>query len=253
MILTLSLWAALAAPATPAPDAPAYAQCLLAAYPEHLCGADADALVWCDGTRMPWRTRPAGPLDEAALDQADLHDQMATPYPVGPWTPPPVGDPGRARSQAFFEKLYGASAAAVAARTVKVAWPGGQRLRVSTVAGAHRALAQVAAELAALPKRFHRFFDVSAGTFVWRHIKGTQRLSMHSFALAIDVAVKHAHYWRWAKPDAQGNRPYRNDFPPEVVQAFERRGFIWGGKWAHFDTMHFEYRPELLHPACAGR
>jgi hypothetical protein len=30
------------------------------------------------------------------------------------------------------------------------------------------------------------------------------------------------------------------------VDIFERHGFIWGGKWGHFDTMHFEYRPELL-------
>src|SRR5690242_16362928 len=27
---------------------------------------------------------------------------------------------------------------------------------------------------------------------------------------------------------------------------FEQHGFIWGGRWAHYDTMHFEYRPELL-------
>ncbi|MDD9945395.1 MAG: M15 family metallopeptidase [Myxococcales bacterium] len=34
--------------------------------------------------------------------------------------------------------------------------------------------------------------------------------------------------------------------PADVVQAFERHGFIWGGRWYHYDTMHFEYRPELL-------
>ncbi|MDD5211432.1 MAG: M15 family metallopeptidase, partial [Sulfuricurvum sp.] len=27
-------------------------------------------------------------------------------------------------------------------------------------------------------------------------------------------------------------------------------GFIWGGRWYHYDTMHFEYRPELLAPSC---
>jgi hypothetical protein len=32
----------------------------------------------------------------------------------------------------------------------------------------------------------------------------------------------------------------------ERVEIFERHGFIWGGKWYHYDTMHFEYRPE--HP-----
>ena len=36
--------------------------------------------------------------------------------------------------------------------------------------------------------------------------------------------------------------------PHKIVEIFERHGFIWGGKWYHYDTMHFEYRPELLPP-----
>lgn len=39
---------------------------------------------------------------------------------------------------------------------------------------------------------------------------------------------------------------YRNRLPKAVVAAFERHGFIWGGKWYHYDTMHFEYRPDLI-------
>ena len=27
-------------------------------------------------------------------------------------------------------------------------------------------------------------------------------------------------------------------------------GFVWGGKWLFYDTMHFEYRPEVLR-SCA--
>jgi hypothetical protein len=27
---------------------------------------------------------------------------------------------------------------------------------------------------------------------------------------------------------------------------FEKHGFVCGGKWYHFDTMHFEYRPEII-------
>jgi len=41
--------------------------------------------------------------------------------------------------------------------------------------------------------------------------------------------------------------------PWQVVEAFEAEGFIWGGKWNHFDCMHFEYRPEFfpdLKPGC---
>ncbi|MDP3291618.1 MAG: M15 family metallopeptidase, partial [Sulfuricurvum sp.] len=29
-------------------------------------------------------------------------------------------------------------------------------------------------------------------------------------------------------------------------------GFIWGGRWYHYDTMHFEYRPELLASSCVA-
>jgi hypothetical protein len=38
----------------------------------------------------------------------------------------------------------------------------------------------------------------------------------------------------------------RLDFPQPIIEAFERHQFIWGGKWYHFDTMHFEYRPGLF-------
>jgi hypothetical protein len=55
---------------------------------------------------------------------------------------------------------------------------------------------------------------------------------------------------------ANGNRPmpeddvfayYPNQIPWPIILLFEKYGFIWGGKWHHFDTMHFEYRPELFH------
>jgi D-alanyl-D-alanine carboxypeptidase len=40
---------------------------------------------------------------------------------------------------------------------------------------------------------------------------------------------------------------YKNKIPLEIAAAFEKHGFIWGGKWYHFDGMHFEYRPESDH------
>jgi len=51
-----------------------------------------------------------------------------------------------------------------------------------------------------------------------------------------------------AETAAHGVAPYHNSMAAEVIQAFERHGFIWGGRWYHYDTMHFEYRPELLEP-----
>ena len=58
---------------------------------------------------------------------------------------------------------------------------------------------------------------------------------------AIDINTKSSDYWLWSSGGA-----YRNRIPFAIVEIFERHGFIWGGKWGHFDTMHFEYRPELL-------
>ncbi|MES0403835.1 MAG: M15 family metallopeptidase, partial [Hyphomicrobium sp.] len=56
----------------------------------------------------------------------------------------------------------------------------------------------------------------------------------------------HTDYWRQAKPGTDGTYAYKNKIPMEIVRIFEKHGFIWGGKWHHYDTMHFEYRPELL-------
>jgi peptidoglycan LD-endopeptidase CwlK len=70
-------------------------------------------------------------------------------------------------------------------------------------------------------------------------------LSNHSFATAIDLNVDKAAYWRWQSP-TQLETFSRKNWPSEIIEAFERHGFIWGGKWWHFDTMHFEYRPEII-------
>jgi hypothetical protein len=75
-------------------------------------------------------------------------------------------------------------------------------------------------------------------------VAGTGQPSPHSFGIAIDLNTAFSEYWYWQRH----NEPiiYRNRMPEEIVSTFEKHGFIWGGKWYHFDTMHFEYRPELL-------
>ena len=87
--------------------------------------------------------------------------------------------------------------------------------------------------------------------WVWRNIGGTQSRSFHAYGIAIDIMPRvtggRAVYWRWAGPDWMTIPHERRYHPPDVViQAFESFGFIWGGKWPVFDTIHFEYRPELL-------
>ena len=129
----------------------------------------------------------------------------------------------------------------------------GKPLRVTRINGVAEKLAAVSAELDRLPARFDRYLFPPAGTLNCRPIAGTDRMSAHGSATAVDIATAPAHYWRWSPRSLDGTIPYRNEIPPEIVEIFERHGFIWGGKWYHFDTMHFEYRPELLGAARALR
>jgi hypothetical protein len=86
------------------------------------------------------------------------------------------------------------------------------------------------------------------GTFNWRAIGGTERRSAHAFGIALDLNPQAADFWRWSR-----QRAWKHPVPPAVVAAFEAEGFIWGGRWYHFDTMHFEYRPEMRDAACDPR
>jgi hypothetical protein len=88
----------------------------------------------------------------------------------------------------------------------------------------------------------------------WRPIDGTHSRSYHSYGIAVDLIARsyggrHV-YWRWSMehdPDWYAI-PYSRRWmvPASVVRAFEAQGFLWGGKWLFFDTIHFEYRPEIL-------
>ncbi len=192
--------------------------------------------------------RNPGSFDER-LDQADLVDQLSIPYPAGcPVTNPGVNeDPGRLRYDPFFTEMYGGSAKAVSKHLATVDWFG-QKVSVTTVNGVDKHLADVAAELKDRSD-LRKYLAPSAGTYSFRVIAGTKRLSVHSFAAAIDINTKYSDYWRW---DGVGKAPeYRNRIPCEIAEVFEKHGFIWGAKWYHYDTMHFEYRPELLNQKAA--
>jgi len=87
----------------------------------------------------------------------------------------------------------------------------------------------------------------------YRYVEGTRSRSLHSYGTAIDLIPKRNagfSYWQWAmnKVPDWWTIPYAERWmPPQaLVRAFERQGFVWGGKWLYFDTMHFEYRPEIL-------
>jgi hypothetical protein len=137
-------------------------------------------------------------------------------------------------------------------RLVDIVWlpsKAHQHLKVTAVNGVADKLAAVSRELDRFPSKFDAFLAPAAGTYNCRRIAGTERASAHGYGIAIDIAARHSNYWFWTKPGADGTYAYHNAIPMEIVEIFEAHGFIWGGKWYHYDTMHFEYRPELLAPA----
>jgi hypothetical protein len=222
---------------------------LVAAYPGELAGIEGNDLVWRDGTRMPVSDGIAEKDFDTLLDRPDIDDMFAIPYrpgePAG--VPAENEDPGRIRYEPLFARMYGdCDKGGVAPHLRKVAWLAGS-VRFTTVNGADKALEAVVAELKRLPPAMTKYLVPAAGTYNCRAIAGTSRKSMHAYGAAIDIGTKYADYWRWAKPE-NGLYPYRNRIPQAIVEVFERHGFIWGGKWRHFDTMHFEYRPELMPP-----
>jgi len=83
----------------------------------------------------------------------------------------------------------------------------------------------------------------------WRVIASTNRRSNHSYGTAMDLLPRDLKgrlaYWRWKANETVDRNVYYMP-PEEVIKIFEAYGFIWGGRWGLVDTMHFEYRPEIL-------
>jgi D-alanyl-D-alanine carboxypeptidase len=225
---------------------------LIKAYPDFLDRIDGNDLVWKDGTRMPVDDGKGAKPFEVMLDDPDIKDMFATTYPAGDkgLAPEVNFDPGRIRYLPLFTKMYGdcrkMNLVTGAGEVVWLRKKYGKTIKFSKINGAAAQLQKVSDELDQLPDRFLEYLRPLQGTFNCRPIAGTDRPSAHGLGIAIDLAEAHSHYWLWSKSDASGRVPYKNEIPWEIVRIFEKHGFIWGGKWYHYDTMHFEYRPEIL-------
>lgn len=205
--------------------------------------AELAAHPYDDATLLDRERRLARRLDTARMD-VSLRASMHLPYLPDPErAATPVGySPGRWRSYAFLKALYGADAATVR-RGLGGTSLQGRKVRMSGAAA--RALAAVDGRLREAVRQRPELkpWLLSAGGFLWRPIAGEQRLSPHSFGIAIDLSPQRAPYWRWAKVE---RHPLQQSYDSEIVRAFEAEGFIWGGKWHEYDLMHFEYRPEIM-------
>ena len=76
--------------------------------------------------------------------------------------------------------------------------------------------------------------DCFSGSFALRNMRGLGQVSMHAYALAIDLDAPH---------NPLGAAPGRTFYTPDsvVVKAFKAEGWIWGGDWSgRRDAMHFQ-------------
>jgi hypothetical protein len=222
---------------------------LVRAYPDALSGHDDKHLFWRDGTAMAVEDNVGNKSFDDLLRKASIIDQLSLSYPRGASSPPALNDdPGRFRNEAFFKKMYGdCNAGEVKRNLVTITWlprSWGKAVQVTRVNGIADRLKQVSAELDELKPEIKAAAYPIAGVLSCRPVADTGKMSMHGYAAAIDLNLKFSDYWLWA--GKVKTISYRNRMPRAIVDIFERHGFIWGGKWYHYDTMHFEYRPELL-------
>lgn len=238
------------APLSQEPQIPSGAKALIEAYPDFVKGYEADSLMLAGGTRMLYDDGREKSFEEK-LDDADPEDMFAFIYDRSGKQPDYLQDAGRSRCDTLFKIMYGNSEAAVRQKLIRVEWFGEQVL-FTPVNGAADSLRAVAKELAEHPEL--RPYLKSSGTFVWRKVRGANRQSAHSYGMTIDIGVSKSDYWLWKNPGKKETDKivYSNSIPLEIVEIFERHGFIWGGRWYHYDTMHFEFRPEILLSSMTG-
>ncbi len=194
---------------------------------------------------------------EYLLEHADLNAQMLMPYPMASLDSPPATnfDPGRIRSDSFFKYVYGKTEQEVLAHTELVYWgPCKCNIRFSSLNHAAESLRDVE-KIISMDPVLSSYVRVPAGSYANRNIKGTNRKSVHAYAAAVDFNLPSgmSKYWIWSGCQNKTTCEYPKNVLsdrdlPRLVKVFEDHGFIWGGKWYHFDTVHFEYRPELIGP-----
>jgi hypothetical protein len=225
---------------------------LMMAYPEHVSRVQKDSndkvyLVMKSGKKILYDDKRIKKFEEK-LSNPDLQDMLEQAYPLESVTKlmDKNFDPGRARVYELIREVYGASRQQVE-KNLTMVHTGYGSFQFNKQGKAAESLKAAFAELSAMAqtnKKISAFLAPCSGTYNYRVIAGTGRLSPHSFGTAIDLARDSRDYWKWATPE-QGEKRLLS-YSKEVVEVFEKHNFVWGGKWGHFDILHFEYRPEII-------
>ena len=225
-------------------------------YPDTVSDYDDDFLILKSGQKFRISDNRTDKTFQELLEKPDIDDMFYARYPDGtaPKQPEKNMDPGRVRFEPLFVAMYGDCRKGEVSRNLRtIKWlpkHDGGSIVITRINGVDNALEAVSHELDELPDSLIKYLKPISGTYNCRSIAGSSRKSMHAYAAALDINSKYSNYWRWDR----GNREpqWRNEIPVQIVRVFEKHGFIWGGYWYHYDTMHFEYRPELLLPMRTG-
>ena len=224
---------------------------LILAYPLFLEKYEDNFIYFKDGSKLQFSTNNKDLSYEEIIQNSSLENQMSMKYikideDIN-YIPKKNEDAGRFRNEEFFKKIYGKNKQEIEKNLVKIKWlekSQNKTLWVTKINGIDKKLEKISSELENLPKKFKKYIINPDGVYKFRKISQTNRISTHSFAIAIDLNKEYSNYWLWDKKGT--NIVYKNQIPLEIVKLFEKYGFIRGGRWYHYDTMHFEYRPELL-------
>jgi len=225
--------------------------CLLTSYPEYITDIEVNNgyvyLVMKSGKKLIYDDKKEKNSGEK-LENPDLQDTLEQIYPLSSIKTIMENDfdPGRFRSYGLLSEVYGGSKGVVESKLAKVN-VGYHNYQFNSSNSAVTSLQTIMKQLIPLSQSNPNVMKCllpCSGTFNYRVISGTNRLSPHSFGIAIDLASDKRDYWKWASKESGEKR--LSSYSNELVEVFENNNFIWGGKWSHFDILHFEYRPEII-------
>jgi hypothetical protein len=225
---------------------------LMMSYPEYITGVEKSEegkvfVLTTSGKKILYDDKQSKDFN-GKMDNADLQDILEDIYPLS--APDKLldinRDPGRFRNYNLLNEVYGNSERAVSTNLIGVPAPY-KSYQFNKNNGAAESLKTAMEELKQLSLgngAVSSLINPINGTFNYRVISGTGKLSPHAYGIAIDINSNPSDYWKWASREAGEKRML--SYPKELVETFEKNNFVWGGKWGHFDILHFEYRPEIL-------
>lgn len=225
---------------------------LMLAYPEYIVGIEkiVDDKVYCimkSNKKIIYDDRIQKSHEEK-LGNPDLQDMLEQSYPLekNDKLMDKNFDPGRARHYDLLNEVYGNSRSSIESNLISLKY-GYTNYQFNSKNNANISLETALKEVMPLAKSNSLIGAIlypASGTYNYRVISGTGRLSPHSYGIAIDLKSDPRDYWKWSSLEKGEKR--LSEYPKELVESFEKNNFVWGGKWGHFDILHFEYRPEII-------